>query len=165
MNKDMTTKEIAAAVGKDPATVARWIQSTSLKMQEVYRKVQEAKATSKPARYTLAEVCEIIEEGMGADVANTFRTNATTAEMVKPAAGKLNGKQMEYLYKMAAAGMISREQMSSMLGVNVAVPLQIEGPATIPERLEKQIYGIAHSVVKKYFADETTKMLNGDLFK
>jgi len=80
----MTTKQISESVGKDPATVARWIESVSCKMQEVSRKVQEAKATKKPADYTLAEVCQIIEEGMGKAAADVYRTNAASAEMQKP---------------------------------------------------------------------------------
>ena len=76
----MTTKQIAQAVGKDERTVARWVSVVSDKMSEVSDKVSKAKATSKPADYTLAEACQIIEQGMGLEVAATFRTNAAIAE-------------------------------------------------------------------------------------
>ena len=72
----MTTKQIAEAVGKNPATVARWVNKVSLKMREVSRKVQEAKATSKPADYDLDETCAIIEAGMGANAAGVYRASA-----------------------------------------------------------------------------------------
>jgi hypothetical protein len=165
MEKNMTTKEIAAAVGKAEKTARTWVMNLSAKSATIEAKLA-ASSPMNPARYTLAEVCEIIEEGMGADVAGAFRVNATAAEMVRPSSGRMNGKQMEYLYKMAASGMISPEEVKAMLGVcPVAAPLQIEGPASLPSKIEKQIYGIAHNVVRKYFAEETAKLLNGDLFK
>lgn len=163
MEKNMMTKEIAAAIGKPVRTVQDWIKNLSAKSASVSAK-SASSSPMNPARYTLAEVCQIIEEGMGADVANTFRTNAATAEMTKPAANKLNGKQMEYLYKMATAGMISPADVKAMLGASGSEQLQIEGHAALPARIEKQIYGIAHSVVRKYFADETARLLTGELF-
>jgi len=72
----MTTKQIAEAVGKDQRTVARWVSQVSDKMTEVYDKVSEAKATSKPADYNLEETCAIIEAGMGKNAADIYRTNA-----------------------------------------------------------------------------------------
>lgn len=57
----MTVKEIAIAVGKDERTVARWVSALSDKMPEVSDKVSKARATSKPADYSLDEVCLIIE--------------------------------------------------------------------------------------------------------
>jgi hypothetical protein len=72
----MTTKEISNAVGKNPATVARWIERTSRKVQEVARKVQAAKATQEPADYDLEETCAILEQGMGKNAAGIFRANA-----------------------------------------------------------------------------------------
>jgi len=80
----MTVREIAEAVGKNPATVARWVEKTSRKMQEVSRKVQEAKATSKPADYTEAETIAIIREGMGEVPAGVYQAAASpTAPRVK----------------------------------------------------------------------------------
>lgn len=79
--RTMTVKQIAEAVGKDPATVSRWVSVVSAKVQEVYCKVQEAKATSKPARYTLEEACQIIEGGMGKAAADVYRTNAVNAAL------------------------------------------------------------------------------------
>lgn len=88
----MTVKEIAQAVGKDPATVSRWVEKVSCKVQEVSCKVQEAKATKKPADYTLSETIKIIKEGMGDSAAGVFEANATA----KPEAGKLpNGTQLK----------------------------------------------------------------------
>jgi hypothetical protein len=72
----MTVKEIAMAVNKDPSTVARWVEKTSCKMQDISCKVQEAKATSRPADYTLDETCQIIETGLGKNASDLFRMSA-----------------------------------------------------------------------------------------
>lgn len=82
----MTVKEIAKIVGKDPSTVSRWVHLASVKVQEIFCKVQEAKATSNPADYTLAETCQIIEEGLGQAAAGVYRTNAAMAK-AKPTMG------------------------------------------------------------------------------
>ena len=86
----MTVKEIADAVGKNPATVARWVEKVSRKMQEVSRKVQEAKATSVAADYDLDETCAIIQEGMGANAAGIFRANADNANIPRDNVGDID---------------------------------------------------------------------------
>ena len=95
----MTVKEIAEAVGKNPATVARWVEKTSRKVQEISRKVQEAKATSKPADYTLEETCSIIEAGMGANAAGIFRVNAERGNV--PATLESTDDELDRAFKLA----------------------------------------------------------------
>jgi hypothetical protein len=72
----MNTREIASAVNKDDRTVARWIMKASDKMSQVKDKVSEAKRTQKPADYNLEETCFIIEQGLGKNASNLFRSSA-----------------------------------------------------------------------------------------
>lgn len=77
---EMTTHEIAIALGKPQRTVQDWVALLSAKSVTVNAKLASS-SSRYPASYTLTETCQIIEEGMGADVANTFRTNAVNAEI------------------------------------------------------------------------------------
>ena len=58
---NMTTKQIAVAVGKDERTVQRWAKKTSAKMSSVADKMSSA-GHGISAEYTLDEVIEIIED-------------------------------------------------------------------------------------------------------
>jgi hypothetical protein len=71
----MTTKQIAQAVGKAERTVHGWVAKASARFAQISVKVAEAKATSKPADYTLDESVQIIEIGMGKNAASLFREN------------------------------------------------------------------------------------------
>ena len=73
---NMNVKEIAQAVGKTERTVHNWIEKVSAKIAQVSEKVAQAKATSKPADYTIDETIAIIEQGMGKNAAAIFRENA-----------------------------------------------------------------------------------------
>lgn len=86
----MTTKGIAEVVGRNPATVARWVERTSRKMQGVALKVQVAKQTQEPADYSLEETLAIITEGMGRNAADIYRTNAEATPHVSPEPVGLN---------------------------------------------------------------------------
>lgn len=59
----MTVTEIGTAIGKDERTIRRWILK-SKKLELVY-KLEEAKNNKKAADYTLDEVIEIVEAGLG----------------------------------------------------------------------------------------------------
>lgn len=104
----MTVKQIAEAVGKNPATVARWVEKTSRKVQEISRKVQEAKATSKPAEYTVEETCEIIAAGMGANAAGIFRANAESAP--KPITLESTNDDLDTAFKAALVTLTAMAQ-------------------------------------------------------
>jgi hypothetical protein len=159
----MTVKEIAEAVGKDPATVARWVQSTSLKMQEVSCKVQEARKTSKPADYDLVETCAIIAEGMGEDVANVFRTNAVKAKMETKKPTRLpTASQMttlERLYGTEGA----RDRIDFVMGYKEQ-PKAIEPLALPPPRLSKQAYAVEMKVREREQAKREAERATPKLF-
>jgi hypothetical protein len=72
---DMTTKEIAEAVGKDITTVQRWVKRMGGKMQSIDDKMLSSTSTY-PADFDLSETCEIIEHGMGKNAADLYRMSA-----------------------------------------------------------------------------------------
>ena len=116
----MTVKEIAQAVGKDPATVSRWIEKVSCKMQEVSCKVQEAKDTKKPADYTLDETIEIIREGMGDSAAGIFQANAEKKE------SRLDKGFLQQIRLSVRDGLLTREEARHILQVEkITVPVPI----------------------------------------
>jgi ribosomal protein L21 len=138
----MTVKEIASAVNKDSSTVSRWVERVSCKMQEVYCKMQEAKATKKPADYTLAETCAIIAEGMGEDVANVFRTNATQSRAKEMQLIKIpSGAALKELRIAAQSGLLTKEQFQVMIGAPIMAgkPTQLQA---LIQRLSKQAYAV-----------------------
>jgi len=80
----MTTKEIAEAVGKKERTIHYWLESLSAINADISAKIAEARATSKPADYTLDETVLIIEVGMGRNAADLFRMSAMQKEVSWP---------------------------------------------------------------------------------
>lgn len=129
----MTAREIAAAVGKDYATVSRWVQATSRKMQEVSRKVQEARATSKPADYTLDEACQIIETGMGPAAAGVYRANAEAKPVKAPTMRLPSGAQLNALRHIYPAADLAK-RIDYLLGYPlVAVESKVYTPRETPE--------------------------------
>lgn len=76
----MTTKEIAEAVGQTDRNVRNWIAKLSEKSSAVAEKSSES-SPAYPADYDLAEVCLIIEEGLGKQAADVYRTNAANASL------------------------------------------------------------------------------------
>jgi transposase len=143
----MTVKEIAQAIGKDASTVSRWVEKVSCKMQEVYRKVQEAKATSKPADYNLKETCQIIESGMGSDVASVFYANATgmkSHEMIKPEESKqIDHKAMAELRRAFDRGLISVDEF------RIAIGLKYPKSEILDPSIAKQVYAVACNAYEK----------------
>ena len=71
----MTTKEIAAAVGKPEKTVRTWASKASAKTAVAAAKLAEG-TPSKPADWDIEEACAIIEIGLGRNAADLFRMNA-----------------------------------------------------------------------------------------
>lgn len=161
----MTTKEIAEAVGQTDRSVRNWITKLAEKSSVVAEKYS-ASSPSKPADYTLAETCQIIEEGMGADVANTFRTNAANAELSSQVK-KPNGAQLDALYKMVRDGMITKEQMQAILGIKpdtVAVKMIADNTPKLPPIVERQVYAVAAKAMKKILDEQRVASLSNPLF-
>ena len=97
----MTAREIAEATGAAERTVHDWIKATSAKSAEISAKIAKARATSKPADYTLDEACQIIETGMGPAAAGVYRANAqpkpaATAKVHLPSGAQLNALRHVY---------------------------------------------------------------------
>lgn len=135
----MTARDIAVAVGKDYATVSRWVQATSRKMQEVSRKLQEAKATSKPADYTLDEACQIIETGMGPAAAGVYRANAAEAKPATPKLRLPSGAQLEALRHIYPAADLCK-RLDYLLGYPLApIEGKLYAPAETAETPENPI--------------------------
>ena len=139
--ESMTVKEIAQAVGRDHATIARWVEKTSRNMQEISRKVQEARATSKPARYTLPEVIEIIRTGAGDQVANTFATNAQSAANQEPKKKQLSGallREMRMIYGKDGAA----SRIDEYMGFGSHENVEVYPVAANIGRISKQAYAV-----------------------
>jgi len=94
----MTSKQIADSLGKPDKTVRTWVSNTAARSATIAAKLAASNSTH-PADYTLAETCDIIEQGMGKDVADTFRTNAASAQVVATAKKPLlpSGAQLNAL--------------------------------------------------------------------
>jgi hypothetical protein len=71
----MNTREIASAVNKDDRSVRRWINKASDKMSVIKDKMSASNSTN-PADYNLEETCFIIEQGLGKNASELFRSNA-----------------------------------------------------------------------------------------
>lgn len=118
----MTSKDIAEALGKPLRTVQDWIKATGAKSASIDAKSASSSSTY-PADYTLAEVCQIIEEGMGADVANAYRTNAANAQGIKKRIHEaLSASTIRELRLSCNAGYLSVMQFQSMIGAPVLPP-------------------------------------------
>lgn len=146
----MTTKGIAEAVGKNPATVARWIERTSRKMQEVAAKVRAARQTQEPADYTLEETLAIIAEGMGRNAADIFRANAEAAKMAPSDSARLDVASLVRETVQATV----RELVPALVGALRGGPAPVVPPvAALPappdleprEALRKLVEGYARS--------------------
>ncbi len=157
----MTVKEIAGVTGKDAATVSRWIEKVSCKMQEVSCKVQEAKRTKKPADYTLAETCSIIEAGMGKQAADVYRANAIHSETEKKKVVRYSAAYIREvrltLGKEAAAKLLLGEQAEEKRTLALPEPV-------LPEQVRKQVYAVARAALIRYEREKTDRQKNMTLF-
>lgn len=82
----MTSSEIAGAVGQTTRSVRMWVSAIAEKNSAIAEKLSSS-SPRYPARYTLAESCLIIEEGLGKAAADVYRTNAANAELERRKAG------------------------------------------------------------------------------
>jgi hypothetical protein len=142
----MTTKEIAQATGKAEKTVRTWIFNLAAESATIAAKLA-ASAPMKPADYTLAEVCDIIEAGLGKAAADVYRTNATVCEMNKKPA------QYSAAYIREIRLTLGREAAAALLsGVIPAAPkpAQItDGRERLPDHIARQVYAVAAKAWEK----------------
>jgi hypothetical protein len=162
----VTTKQIAAYLGKPERTVQDWVKSLSAKSAPIDAKLASS-SPRRPADYDLNETCQIIAEGMGEDVANVYRTNAVNAEIGKDmGSGKLPAgvqlREMRLIYGPEEAG----RRLDVILGYKASSkPLAIEAPVSGNlGKLSKAAYAVEMKERAKAEQKETAKRLNGDLF-
>jgi len=72
---DMTTNEIAKAVGKDETAARRWARKLAGESPAVAAKIA-ASSSAHPADYDIEETCLIIETGLGKNAADLYRMSA-----------------------------------------------------------------------------------------
>lgn len=149
MNETITTKELASSIGKPVRTVQDWIKKLSAKSALVSA-ISASSSPMNPSRWTLAEACRIIEEGLGADVANTFRTNAANAEVTKVTRNVTNGKLPAGIQIRAMAELYgseeARRRIDFVLGYKAdqtvpVYPYRIESSKSVV-RLSKAAYAV-----------------------
>jgi transcriptional regulator with XRE-family HTH domain len=156
--KNMTTKEIAMAVGKDESTVRRWLRDLAGKIPAIAGKMHASTSTY-PADYTLEETIEIIREGMGDSAAGIFQANS---QQTKPGSLRLpNGKQLQHMiqiYGPEEAG----KRIDFLMGYSEAMPEFVP----VVERLGR-ISKQAYAVEMKYREQQNRSLLEArhpDLF-
>jgi transposase len=164
----MTTKQIAEAVGKPVRTVQDWVKELGAKSALISAK-SASSSPMYPTDYTLSEVCQIIEEGMGKAAADVYRTNAVNAEMVKPAKTKHSAAYIREvrltLGKDAAARLLAGDAGAAPAPQPLALPgPAMEWPEGIPRKLQQTIYAVLVSGLKKAAKDNQDKKNTPELF-
>lgn len=155
----MTTKQIAEAVGQTDRSVRNWVRALAEKSSAIAEKLA-ASSPAKPADYTLAESCHIIEEGLGKAAADVYRTNAVNAELANkaslPKSPKLpNGIQMTALCRLYERKAISAGQVQVLLGVASRVP---EAIPSIPESVASpEVAEAEFSRLHQFFDDKSAR--------
>jgi transposase len=165
----MNTKQIAEAVGKTERAVQMWAKATGEKVSSVGEKVSSA-GHGKPADYTLAETCQIIEEGMGKAAADVYRTNAAHAEMQKPQKTKYSAAYIREVRlsigKEAAARLLTGEPEHVPATRPLALPSpSFEWPDEIPRKLQQQVYAVLVSGLQRVAREERDRGETPELFK
>lgn len=157
MDKTMTTKEIAAAVGQTERSVQMWAKKTGEKISSVAEKISSA-GHGVSAQYTLAEACKIIEQGMGADVAAVFRTNATNAVLQATVTTRLPaGAQMLALEKIYGT-----EEAKKRIDFAMGYTAMVEKPSLLQiggKQLSKAAYAVEMKERKKQEAKKYARGL------
>lgn len=149
MDKTMTTKEIAENIGKPDRTVRDWVKSLTAKSTVVAAK-SATSSPAYPAQWTLAEVCEIIEEGLGVGAANAFRDNAVYNKMDNKATATTRlpaGAQMLALEKIYGT-----EEAKKRIDFAMGYTAVVEKPATLQigsKQLSKAAYAVEMEERKK----------------
>jgi len=149
----MTVKEIAKAVGKEERSVHNWVKQTSAENAQVYAKIAQAKETSKAADYTLEEVCQIIESGMGKDVAGVFMANAKNpAKDIRPL------PNMAELRRAFDRGLISADEYRIGIGLNYPKSDMLD------PQIAKQVYAVTCSAIDRKKKQQLLEDKSGKLF-
>jgi len=154
----MTTKEIAQATGKPERTIRDWVKAVTAKSATITAKLATS-SPAYPADYTLAEVCQIIEEGMGPEAANVYRTNAVHATMAQePKAPRLTGALVTSLLRACEKGKLSDYQFQVMIGAPIVenVPTPSKQPLQIESSIGR-INKVSYAVEMKIRAKEQAK--------
>jgi hypothetical protein len=81
----MTTREIAQSTGRELRAVQYWVKLAGAKIASIRAKNASSTSTH-PATYSVAEVCEIIEQGLGEAAAAVYRSNALGDKSAAPPA-------------------------------------------------------------------------------
>lgn len=167
----MNVKEIAQSTGKEVRAIQNWIKQICAKNAQVFAKNAQAFATKKPAEYTLDEVCQIIEEGMGQDVANVFRTNAVHAEVrtqSKPSLKLPSATQMKVLENLYGAEG-ARNRIDFAMGYKEEPQIKngqlaISNTITNTAILSKSAYAVQKKEEEKQRVKQETDRLSNELF-
>lgn len=117
----------------------------------------------KPADYTMDEVCQIIEEGMGPEAAGVYRANAVYSKMEqtqqKP---KLTGALVNALLKARDHGALTDGQFQAMIGAPQVV-VNTPAPLELPGRISKQAYAVEMKQRQKEEQKKLTESKNPTL--
>jgi len=148
----MNTREIATAVNKDERSVRRWINKASDKMSGLSDKMSGAEKTKIPADYTLEETCFIIENGLGKNAAEIFRTNAVNqsqyiATLESTSESTLTEKDIEMITTI-----VSLTIKSLMPHLNKPVLKEPEKQLTFNDVPEKSKRAELREIINKYTA-------------
>jgi hypothetical protein len=161
----MTTKDIAQATGKPVRTIQDWVKSISAKSASINAK-SALSSPAKPADYDLAEVCQIIEEGMGPEAANVYRSNAVYAEMKEQAVIE-DWRRIRELRLSVKDKSLEPWQYQIMIGAptmeNALAPEPKQLEAPLP-RLTKQGFAAEMKAQKAEAVKRETNRKSRDLF-
>lgn len=140
----MTTREVAAAVGKPEKTVRTWASKASAKTAVAAAKLAEG-TPAKPADWDIDETCAIIEIGLGKNAADLFRMNARQ----KDAEPRQNVPPVDYAAIVAPiVAETIKQLLPYMQGVALPAriaPAQLGAPATVPPLSpRKELNMLAH---------------------
>jgi hypothetical protein len=165
----MTTKQIAESVGREVRAVQNWVHLASANIASIDAKNASSTSTH-PADYTIAEVCQIIEEGMGKAAADVYRTNAAHAEMQKPQKTKYSAAYIREVRlsigKEAAARLLTGEPEHVPATRPLALPApSFEWPDEIPRKLQQQVYAVLVSGLQRVAREERDRGDTPELFR
>lgn len=146
----MTTKEIAKAVNKDERSIQMWAKKLGEKNSAISEKISSS-SSRYPADYTLDESCQIIEEGMGADVAAVYRTNAVNAALQpRPSKPTYSAAYLRE-YRLTHGVEAARALIDSTMPALPPPPTPIEDDyaalrAVVGDKGARQVIAVAHKV-------------------
>lgn len=157
---NMTVKEIAEAVGQTDRSVRNWVKRLAEKDSVIAEKLSVS-SPMKPADYTLAETCSIIETGMGKSAADVYRTNAVHSETEKKKVVRYSAAYIREvrltLGKEAAAMLLLGERAEEKRTLALQEPV-------LPEQVRKQVYAVARAALIRYEREKTDRQKNMTLF-